>query len=77
MRGPRSGILFDQLLEDLDRLHQLRLRRLGAHENRHLLPGLKLMINKGQKVQGARVLVLGITFKESCTDIRNSALRPE
>jgi UDP-N-acetyl-D-galactosamine dehydrogenase len=33
---------------------------------------VKLMINKGQKVQGARVLVLGITFKENCTDIRNS-----
>ncbi len=33
---------------------------------------VKLMINKGQKVQGSRVLVLGITFKENCTDIRNS-----
>jgi UDP-N-acetyl-D-galactosamine dehydrogenase len=33
---------------------------------------VKLMINKGHKVQGARVLVLGITFKENCTDIRNS-----
>jgi UDP-N-acetyl-D-galactosamine dehydrogenase len=33
---------------------------------------LKLMIKKGQKLQGARVLVLGVTFKENCTDIRNS-----
>ena len=33
---------------------------------------VKLMIHKGQKVQGRRVLVLGITFKENCTDIRNS-----
>jgi UDP-N-acetyl-D-galactosamine dehydrogenase len=33
---------------------------------------VKLMINKGHKVQGTRVLVLGITFKENCTDIRNS-----
>ncbi|MFA4947585.1 MAG: Vi polysaccharide biosynthesis UDP-N-acetylglucosamine C-6 dehydrogenase TviB [Candidatus Krumholzibacteriia bacterium] len=33
---------------------------------------VKLMISKGQKVQGRRVLVLGITFKENCTDIRNS-----
>ncbi len=33
---------------------------------------IKLMINKGQKVKGARVLVLGITFKENCPDIRNS-----
>jgi UDP-N-acetyl-D-galactosamine dehydrogenase len=33
---------------------------------------VKLMIHKGHKVDGARVLVLGITFKEDCTDIRNS-----
>jgi UDP-N-acetyl-D-galactosamine dehydrogenase len=33
---------------------------------------VKLMIHKGHKVHGARVLVLGITFKENCTDIRNS-----
>ena len=33
---------------------------------------VKLMIQKGCKVDGARVLVLGITFKENCPDIRNS-----
>jgi UDP-N-acetyl-D-glucosamine/UDP-N-acetyl-D-galactosamine dehydrogenase len=33
---------------------------------------VKLMIKKGCKVEGARVLVLGITFKENCPDIRNS-----
>jgi len=33
---------------------------------------VKLMIHKGHKVRGTRVLVLGITFKENCTDIRNS-----
>jgi len=33
---------------------------------------VKLMIKKGQKIEGARVLVLGITFKENCPDIRNS-----
>lgn len=33
---------------------------------------MKLMIEKGQRLHGARVLVLGITFKENCTDIRNS-----
>ena len=33
---------------------------------------IKLMIKKGQKVDGAKVLVLGITFKENCPDIRNS-----
>ncbi len=32
----------------------------------------KLMIKKGQKIDKARVLVLGITFKENCPDIRNS-----
>ncbi len=33
---------------------------------------IKLMIKKGQKIEGARVLLLGITFKENCPDIRNS-----
>lgn len=33
---------------------------------------VKLMIRKGHKVDGARVLILGITFKENCPDIRNS-----
>lgn len=33
---------------------------------------IKLMIKKGHKVDGARVLIMGITFKENCPDIRNS-----
>ena len=33
---------------------------------------VKLMIRKGQKIEGAQVLVLGMTFKENCPDIRNS-----
>jgi UDP-N-acetyl-D-glucosamine/UDP-N-acetyl-D-galactosamine dehydrogenase len=33
---------------------------------------IKLMIKKGHKVNDARILVLGITFKENCPDIRNS-----
>lgn len=33
---------------------------------------VKLMIKKEQRIFGARVLVLGITFKENCPDIRNS-----
>ena len=33
---------------------------------------IKLMIKKEHKVVGAKVLVLGITFKENCPDIRNS-----
>jgi UDP-N-acetyl-D-glucosamine/UDP-N-acetyl-D-galactosamine dehydrogenase len=32
----------------------------------------KLLIKKGQKVLGSKVLVLGLTFKENCPDIRNS-----
>jgi UDP-N-acetyl-D-galactosamine dehydrogenase len=33
---------------------------------------IKLMIQKGHKIQGAKVLILGVTFKEDCPDIRNS-----
>ncbi len=33
---------------------------------------IKLMIKKGKKIEGSRVLLLGITFKENCPDIRNS-----
>jgi UDP-N-acetyl-D-galactosamine dehydrogenase len=33
---------------------------------------VKLMINKGHKVNLSKVLILGITFKEDCPDIRNS-----
>jgi UDP-N-acetyl-D-galactosamine dehydrogenase len=33
---------------------------------------VKMMINKGATIKGSDVLVLGITFKENCPDIRNS-----
>ncbi len=33
---------------------------------------VKLMIRKEHKISGAKVLQLGITFKENCPDIRNS-----
>lgn len=33
---------------------------------------IKLMIKKGHKIDGARALILGFTFKENCPDIRNS-----
>ncbi len=33
---------------------------------------IKLMIKKGHRIEGSKVLVLGITFKENCPDIRNS-----
>lgn len=33
---------------------------------------IKLMIKKGHKINGSKALILGITFKEDCPDIRNS-----
>lgn len=33
---------------------------------------LKLMIGKGHVIKGANVLVLGVTFKENCPDVRNT-----
>ena len=33
---------------------------------------IKLMIKKGHKIEGSNILVLGITFKENCTDTRNT-----
>jgi UDP-N-acetyl-D-galactosamine dehydrogenase len=48
-------------------------RRLNDNMPAHVASRVvKMMIQKGHKVQGANVLVLGITFKENCPDIRNS-----
>lgn len=33
---------------------------------------VKLMINKGHTILGSKILILGITFKEDCPDIRNT-----
>lgn len=33
---------------------------------------IKLMIKKAHRIEGSQVLILGITFKENCPDIRNS-----
>jgi UDP-N-acetyl-D-galactosamine dehydrogenase len=33
---------------------------------------IKLMISKGLVVRGARTLIMGVTFKEDCPDVRNS-----
>jgi UDP-N-acetyl-D-glucosamine/UDP-N-acetyl-D-galactosamine dehydrogenase len=33
---------------------------------------VKLLINDGAAVKGAKVIVLGLTFKENCPDLRNS-----
>jgi len=33
---------------------------------------IKLMVNKDMKIKGSNILVLGITFKENCPDVRNT-----
>ena len=33
---------------------------------------IKLMVKKGMPVVGSKALVLGITFKENCPDVRNT-----
>ncbi len=33
---------------------------------------LKLMIHNGDKIKGSKVLLMGLTFKENCPDIRNT-----
>ncbi|WP_282134870.1 nucleotide sugar dehydrogenase [Seonamhaeicola maritimus] len=33
---------------------------------------IKLLVDRGSIIKGAKILVLGITFKENCPDIRNS-----
>lgn len=32
----------------------------------------KILINKGHSIKGNKILILGVTFKENCPDIRNS-----
>ena len=51
----------------------------GRHVNNSIAPFIankvmKLMIQKGHKIKGANVLILGITFKENCPDIRNTKI---
>ncbi len=48
-------------------------RRLNDNMGRYVASEVvKLMISRDIKVKGARVLMLGITFKENCPDIRNT-----
>ena len=35
---------------------------------------VKLMLNKQIHIKGSKVLILGLTFKENCPDLRNSNL---
>ena len=41
-----------------------------AHET------IRLMLKRGLQVAGSNILVLGVTFKENCPDIRNSKIVP-
>ena len=48
-------------------------RRLNDNMGQYVASEVvKLMISKGSCVKGSRVLVLGMTFKENCPDIRNT-----
>jgi UDP-N-acetyl-D-galactosamine dehydrogenase len=48
-------------------------RRLNDSMGKYVaLEVVKLMIRKDLKVMGAKVLLLGFTFKEDCPDVRNS-----
>lgn len=48
-------------------------RRINDHMASHVADEtIKLMLKKGIPVLGSRVLVLGLTFKENCPDLRNT-----
>jgi UDP-N-acetyl-D-glucosamine/UDP-N-acetyl-D-galactosamine dehydrogenase len=50
-------------------------RRINDNMGRYVVSQLvKAMIHKGQAISGARVLVMGLTFKENCPDIRNTKI---
>jgi len=49
----------------------------GRHVNNSIAPFiankvLKLMIQRDHKIKGSNALILGVTFKENCPDIRNT-----
>ena len=48
-------------------------RRLNDNMGKYIASQvIKLMIARDHKIKGAKVLMLGITFKENCPDIRNT-----
>ncbi|GAB3668052.1 nucleotide sugar dehydrogenase [Ramlibacter alkalitolerans] len=48
-------------------------RRINDSMSRHVADEtVKLMLRKGLPVLGSKVLVLGLTFKENCPDVRNT-----
>jgi UDP-N-acetyl-D-galactosamine dehydrogenase len=51
----------------------LACRRINDAMGKHVAAQvIKLMIQRGMTVAGARILILGITFKENCPDLRNT-----
>ena len=51
----------------------LACRRINDAMGQHIASEvIKLMIQRGIAVSGARILLLGITFKENCPDLRNT-----
>jgi UDP-N-acetyl-D-galactosamine dehydrogenase len=51
----------------------LACRRINDAMGEHVAAEvLKLMIRKGQAIASARILVLGLAFKENCPDLRNT-----
>jgi UDP-N-acetyl-D-galactosamine dehydrogenase len=48
-------------------------RRLNDGMGKHVATEtIKLMISKGIKIKNSKILILGITFKEDCPDVRNT-----
>ena len=48
-------------------------RRLNDSMGEHVATQiLKLLVKKDIKIKGSKVLILGITFKENCPDVRNT-----
>lgn len=48
-------------------------RRINDNMSKHVADEtVKLMLRKGNPVLGSKVLVLGLTFKENCPDVRNT-----
>ena len=51
----------------------LACRRINDAMGQHVAAEVvKLMIHKGHAIKNSKVLVLGFTFKENCTDLRNT-----
>ncbi|MHB1274236.1 MAG: nucleotide sugar dehydrogenase [Rhodanobacter sp.] len=51
----------------------LACRRINDAMGQHVVSAVvKLMIGQGCAIKGSRVLVLGLTFKENCPDLRNT-----